>query len=77
MKKTLKKQKRNLSQKTFRDSIKYLKKEEWQALKESIDNFKDKVVPPSAMVAGQGYPSFLSLVYGRQKCLNVRRTRRI
>lgn len=39
-----KKQKRNSLQKTFRDSIKYLKKEEWQALKESIDNFRDKII---------------------------------
>lgn len=40
----IKKQKRNSSQKNFQDSIKYLKKEEWQALKESIDNFRDKVI---------------------------------
>lgn len=40
----LKKQKRNSSPKQFRDSIKYLKKEEWQALKESIDNFRNKVI---------------------------------
>jgi len=40
----LKKQKRNSLQKTFRDSIKYLKKEEWQALKESIDNVRDKII---------------------------------
>ena len=40
----LKKQKRNSSPKQFRDSIKYLKKEEWQALKTSIDNFRDKVI---------------------------------
>ena len=40
----IKKQKRNPSQKNFQDSIKYLKKEEWQALKESIDNFRDKVI---------------------------------
>ena len=39
-----KKQKRNSLQKTFRDSIKYLKKEEWQALKESIDNVRDKII---------------------------------
>ena len=44
MKKMLKKQKRNSLQKTLRDSIKYLKKEEWQALKESIDNFRDKII---------------------------------
>ena len=40
----LKKQKRNSSPKQFRDSIKYLKKEEWQILKESIDNFRDKII---------------------------------
>ncbi len=40
----IKKQKQNSSQKNFRDSIKYLKKEEWQALKESIDNLRDKVI---------------------------------
>ena len=40
----IKKQKRNSSQKNFQDSIKYLKKEEWQTLKESIDNFRDKVI---------------------------------
>ncbi len=40
----IKKQKRNPYQKAFRDSIKYLKKEEWRALKESIDNFRDKVI---------------------------------
>jgi len=40
----IKKQKRNSSQKNFQDSIKYLKKEEWQALKESIDNFRDKII---------------------------------
>ena len=39
-----KKQKRNSLQKTFRDSIKYLKREEWQALKESIDNVRDKII---------------------------------
>jgi len=44
MKKMLKKQKRNSSQKIFRDSIKYLTKEEWQTLKENIDNFRDKVI---------------------------------
>lgn len=44
MEKMLKKQKRNSLQKTFRDSIKYLKKEEWQALKESIDNVRDKII---------------------------------
>jgi len=40
----LKKQKRNSLQNSFRDSIKYLKKEEWLALKESIDNFRDKII---------------------------------
>lgn len=40
----LKKQKRNSLQKTFRDSIKYLTKEEWQTLKENIDSFRDKVI---------------------------------
>ena len=44
LKMMLKKQKRNSSPKQFRGSIKYLKKEEWQALKESIDNFRDKVI---------------------------------
>jgi len=39
-----KKQKRNSPPQQFRDSIKYLKKEEWQALKESIDNFRDKII---------------------------------
>jgi len=44
LKMMLKKQKRNSSPQQFRDSIKYLKKEEWQALKESIDNFRDKTI---------------------------------
>jgi len=44
MKKMLKKQKRNSLPKIFRDSIKYLTKEEWQTFKENIDNFRDKVI---------------------------------
>ncbi len=36
---------RNLEKrKRFQDTIKYLKKEEWQRLKEGIDNFRDKLI---------------------------------
>jgi len=40
----MKKQMRNYTQKGFQDTIKYLTKEEWRKLKESIDNFRDKVI---------------------------------
>jgi len=35
-------EKRN--RRSFKNSIKYLKKEEWQKLRESIDNFRDKLI---------------------------------
>ncbi len=35
---------KSAKRKRFQDSIKYLKKEEWQRLKESIDNFRDKLI---------------------------------
>ena len=40
----VRKQMRNYSPKGFQDTIKYLTKAEWQKLKESIDNFRDKVI---------------------------------
>lgn len=54
MKKIQKKQKRNSSPKTFRDSIKYLTKEEWQTLKTTIDNFRDKVLINLLYSSGAG-----------------------
>lgn len=33
-----------MERKSFGDSIKYLKKDEWQQLKNSIDNYRDKVI---------------------------------
>lgn len=40
----MKKEKSSASSKKFQDTIKYLKKEEWQKLKESLDNFRDKII---------------------------------
>ncbi len=47
--------------KTFKDSIKYLKKEEWNKLRSSIDNFRDKLIVTLLYATGMRVGEFTKL----------------
>lgn len=50
-----------MKRKSFGDSIKYLKKEEWQQLKGSIDNYRDKLIVTLLYSTGMRVGEFTKL----------------
>ncbi len=50
-----------IQKRNFRDSIKYLKKDEWQQLKGSIDNYRDKLIITLLYSTGMRVGEFTNL----------------